>query len=595
MKHPFFPNFFAEPDKNLYEKLKFLIIFRLTAASLAYFIYLLILPKNNSNLFLSFAGYVYVFLGAVFFITLLYLFVLHMIKKSAHENYLHYFGFSQLFLDLAIISAVVILNGGLKSNLIFLYYLLIMLAAFVFLKSGTVFFTVAAVFAIGFTANLQFYFDLPGHGYFVNNPDKLLMISSLNILGVLIFGWLLYKFSGNIKSLSKNIIERDELIKNAENFNKELINNLTQGVIVLNEEKRIVFINRAAMEIIGNDVFKEGLPAKAGMLYHFNLKIGDLFKDFPANVLSAREGEENPYLRRFEINFKDKVIGFVYSVLKDAGYKPGHYIIIFRDITAIKQMEMDAKINEGLITTGKLAGWLAHEIRNPLSAVITSIDILNGREAKAADMLNSSDAKKLLSIIKTESLRVESLVRDFLGFVKVKTDKIGKNEKNYEYFNLYSFVNYIIGQFYSFTRDKGGSIKIVNRIDRELMVFLEKYRIQQIFINIMENSIYSVVNKFDNIKGRGIIKISSSVLHDEEGKDMGRHLCLNFADNGDGIDEKTLKNVFKPLFSTKKDGTGLGLAITKSIIENLNGLIEIKSKIHKGTLISVKLPIYENQ
>jgi len=68
---------------------------------------------------------------------------------------------------------------------------------------------------------------------------------------------------------------------------------------------------------------------------------------------------------------------------------------------------------------------------------------------------------------------------------------------------------------------------------------------------------------------------------------------VKFYDNGEGIGEDIIKNIFKPLFTTKKNGTGLGLSIVKSILDNFNGNISIKSKKNKGTLINIKLPLYE--
>jgi signal transduction histidine kinase len=482
---------------------------------------------------------------------------------------------------------------------------LILIAGFIFLETGVIFSTLVSSLTIGFIADFQFYANIPGHYYFVNNPDKLLLSASLNILGILIFGWMLYKFSKNIKILSDNIVERDYAIKNTAKFNKELINSFSQGIIVLNQENNIVFINKAGIDIAPFEAFKGLLDSRAGMLYYSNIKINDIFENFPLEILKKEDGGNEPV--RFEVKFKDRIIGFSYSkfidlynykgdmanygrktnpVMPALQYAIGRRILLFRDITYIKQMEIDAKINEGLIATGKLAGWLAHEIRNPLSAINTSIDILSTENFIKSTRINKADAKNLINIIKTESIRLESLVRDFLGFVKTKTESGIDEKRNFEYFNLFSFVDFIISQSYTLQNDK---IKIINKIDPDVIVFSEKHRLQQIFINIIENSIYACKSKFSNIKDikRGLIKVSAKIFSNDN------HISIMFLDNGCGIDENIIKNVFKPLFTTKKEGTGLGLSIVKSIVDNLNGLIEIKSKINKGTLILIKLPLYE--
>ena len=586
-------NFNIEGD-NIYEKLKFIIVFRFTAISLAVLTYLIILIKHNSSLFIYTEVEIFIFLFIALFLTVLYSLINYYIRKKKKERYFSLFGLIQLIFDFILISAFVILNGGLGSNLILLYYLLILIAGFIFLGAEIIFFTVASSLTIGFIADLQFYFNVPDHYYYLYNPDKLLFALSLNILGLLIFGWILYKFSKNIKYLSNKVIEIDEVMKNAAIFNKELINSFTQGVIVLNDKNDIVFVNRSGMDLVGAGIFKESLTGKAGTFYYFNLRIDDIFKDFPLNIFE----DEKINNVRFEVKHNGSIIGFSYSKFKENN-NSGWHILLFRDISYVKELELDAKINEGLIATGKLAGWLAHEIRNPLSAINTSIDILNSENRKFAEdvKISGDDFNKLTGIIKAETIRLESLVKDFLGFVNTKTKtfniNIIDNSVNFEYFNLYDFSEYIISQFKS-----SEDYNIVNRIDSKINIFFEKYRLQQIFVNIIENAAASIKSRYKNCGNnkRGKIRISSIKISGDfliEQNKVNNCLIVKFYDNGEGIGEDIIKNIFKPLFTTKKNGTGLGLSIVKSILDNFNGNISIKSKKNKGTLINIKLPLYE--
>ena len=584
-------NFHIEGN-NIYEKLKFIIVFRIAAISLAVLACLLILIKHNLSLFI-YEDEIFIFLFIVIFLTVLYSIINYYIKKKKKERYFGLFGLMQLIFDFILISAFVILNGGLESNLILLYYLLILIAGFIFLGAGIIFFTVSSSLIIGFIADLQFYFDVPGHYYYLYNPDKLLFALSLNILGLLIFGWILYKFSKNIKYLSNKVIEIDEVMKNVAIFNKELVNSFTQGVIVLNDKNNIVFINKSGMDLIGAGIFKESQAGKAGTFYHFNFKIDDIFKDFPLNIFE----DEKINSMRFEIEYNEKIIGFGYSKFKENS-NSGRHILLFRDISYVKELELDAKINEGLIATGKLAGWLAHEIRNPLSAINTSIDILNYENIKFNEdvKISDDDFNKLTGIIKTETIRLESLVKDFLGFVNTKTKtfniNIKDNAANFEYFNLYDFSEYIISQF-KLSED----YNIINRIDSKINMFFEKYRLQQIFVNIIENAAASIKSRYKNCSNNksGKIRISSMEISGDfliEQNKANNCLIVKFYDNGEGIGEDIIKNIFKPLFTTKKNGTGLGLSIVKSILDNFNGNISIKSKKNKGTLINISLPLY---
>ena len=151
-------------------------------------------------------------------------------------------------------------------------------------------------------------------------------------------------------------------------------------------------------------------------------------------------------------------------------------------------------------------------------------------------------------------------------------------------------VNDLISRFYDSSKNNAGDkmrISIYNRINPDIVVFSEKYRIHQIFANIFQNAVQSVQKK--EIKnGAGIIRFGSKIIENRDGR---KQLLVCLSDNGEGMDDFTLKNIFKPLFTTKEDGYGLGLSIVYSILENLNGEIKVLSKINKGTLIKITIPV----
>ena len=584
--------------EKIYEKLKFIIIFRPLAFSVIILAYIL----THFNNIYGYKNFIYFLITALTCLSFLYFGILQYLKKRENLQFLEYFGFIQLFIDFTFIFIILLFNGGLNSRLIFLYYLLILISGFIFLRLGVLVFSVASSIAIGLLADLQYYFNFRHHLFFLSNPDKLLFLTSINILGVLIFGSLLYHFSGGIRILSKRIVERDEFIKNSQNFNKELINSFSQGVIVLNNNHIIVFINKAAVQILNLDRFNQIFLNKAGVLFNFNLGIRDILDNFPSFILN-REDEKynntqhenkNSELKRFEIEHQGKILGFAYTEFVNCKDFPGKFMLLFRDITFIKQVEMESKINEGLMTAGRFAGWLAHEVRNPLFAINTSVDILNTQTLD----YNGDDYKKLISIIKTEALRLNNLVNDFLGFAKIKSKNISCNKDSYENFNLFTMVNDLISQFHdepqaainrSSKNNSNDKIKIniYNRINPNTTIFSEKYRIHQVFVNVLQNAVQSIQK--NGIKNKaGLVRFGSKIIENGDG---GKQLLVCLADNGEGMDNFTLKNVFKPLFTTKENGFGLGLSIVHSILENLDGKIKIESRIDKGTLVKIILPI----
>ncbi|MHB1546228.1 MAG: two-component system sensor histidine kinase NtrB [bacterium] len=562
--------------KDIYNKIRFTIIFRILAFSLIILAYILINFKD----IIRYSVLIYFFIASAIGITLIYWTILTYIKKKENYRFLVYFGYAQLSADSIFISFVVLFNGGINDKFVFLYYVLILTAGFIFLKAGVMIFGIASAIAIGLSADLQYYFDIGYHSYFLYNPDKLLFITSTNILGVLIFSWLLYHFSGELGTLGDTIVERDEFIKNSQNFNRELFNSFSQGVIVLDEDDSVVFLNDAAINMLNLNSSYADFSHKSGILHKFDIQISDVFENFPVNNL-VQESDAKNNLKRFELKYKNMILGFGITKLETSGTKIGRYILLFRDITYIKQLELESKINEGLTTAGKLAGWLAHEIRNPLSAINTSIYVLKTENMDCKE----GNYSRLLDIITTEVHKLDNLVSDFLGFVKIKSKTIGGNG-NFEKINLFYFLEELISKY------AANGIKIHNSVSKELEISSEKSRIGQILANIIQNAVQSIKRKSMSFKNRapeiGIIRIGSKNIKKSADKN---YISISVSDNGEGMDDFTLKNAFKPLFTTKEDGFGLGLSIVYSVTESLGGEADIISRAGKGTLIKINIPI----
>lgn len=618
--------------KNILEKLVFIVIFRPFASSI---IILAFVISGIINPSLHFPGnLIYIFLAFILFLTVLYTLILKYLSKKGKPYQLSYFGFIQLFLDLIFIFAIVLLTGGLNSKLIFLFYLLILMGGFLFLNLGALIFSVVSAMSIGAIANLQYYFNFKGHQFFISNPDSLLLLTSLNILGVLIFGSFLYHYSNGVKLLTEKIIEKDDFIRNSQNFTRELVDSFSQGTIVLDKNFAIIFINRAAIAIFDIENTLKGFNGKSGILNNFNIYINDIINNFPMEIFKENSGlndisssvevsvsgksRKNP-VERFELKYGDKIIGFSINTLPDNRNMPGKYILLFRDISFIKELEMESKINEALATAGKLAGWMAHELKNPLLAINTSVYLLQTKFgdgcheplSEAESSADKSKYKKIIGIIRNETLRLNAIAGDFLRFLRVESGSgleeasgkvAGSNEKLFaddeENFNLFNMVEELRSGMDSVMQSRSGErvkINLHNRINPNIMVSCKKTRIRQVLDNLSQNSVQAVLAKGESGKrvNSGIVRFGA-VFCDKSDTvlpDGGKFLRITVADNGCGMDDFVLKNAFKPLFTTRESGFGLGLSLVKSIIEDCGGEISVKSGKGKGTLIKIILPV----
>ena len=557
--------------KNLYNKLKFAITFRALAFSLIVLTYVLLKYQDITRYYI----FIFFFTAFAIFITILYYAILFFLVKKDNYKFLVFFGYFQLSLDFIVITLIVIIGSSSNDKFIFLYYLLILIAGFIFLKSGVLIYGTASSLAIGISADLHYYFEIGSH-YFLYNPDKLLLITSSNILGVLIFTWMLYRFSYEFNGLSIKIIEKDEFIKKSQNFNRELFNSFSQGIIVADDNFNIIFINEAALKIFNFNT-ERNFNNKTGVVNNSNIKVTDVFENFPVGFFLKKENRGE---RRFELNHKNMLLGFDVTELAEEERSIGNYILLFKDITYIKELEMESRINESLKTAGKFAGWLAHEIRNPLSAINTSAYVLDSGYSD----IKESDRKRLINIIKIESERLNNLVADFLGSIKSKSTAASGNSEN---FNLYQLINEIILKYAS-----GTEVKIHNSVGKEEKIYSEKNRIIQMFSNLIQNAVQSVEISLSNSKKGskkiGIVRIG---LKKENKTNEKNIISITVADNGEGMDDFTLRNASKPLFTTKENGFGLGLSIVYSIAESFGGCVSMVSRKSIGTLIKIDMPI----
>ena len=221
--------------------------------------------------------------------------------------------------------------------------------------------------------------------------------------------------------------------------------------------------------------------------------------------------------------------------------------------------------SEKLASLGKMAAGVAHEINNPLTAVLTFSKLL-------LDDLDKDDPQQEdLQTIVDETLRCRDIVRSLLDFSReTKSKKISENINNIIENTLFLIEHQ--ATFHDIKIDK----KLSSGLPR---IPLDASQIKQVFMNMF-------LNAAEAMSGRGTLTITSSY-------DDNKFLVINIKDTGCGIPEKDINKLFDPFFTTKKvgKGTGLGLAVTYGIIKSHQGLIEVKSTIGEGTEFIIKFPV----
>jgi signal transduction histidine kinase len=216
--------------------------------------------------------------------------------------------------------------------------------------------------------------------------------------------------------------------------------------------------------------------------------------------------------------------------------------------------------SEKMAVLGQLSAGLAHELRNPLSAISGAVEILK------EDMTPSDEHERLIGVATQEVERLNLLVEDFL----ILTMPMQKNQSSVD---LGKIVSDTVDSFTKTIRRS--NIEIVNGIEEGIYVRAHSYRLKQAVWNLLMNSI-------DAMPAGGRVTLSSEL---KDGK-----VILKFSDDGRGIEDKIKSRLFDPFFTTKEVGTGLGLAIVQKVIEGYNGKVDVVSSPGKGTTFIITLP-----
>jgi len=220
---------------------------------------------------------------------------------------------------------------------------------------------------------------------------------------------------------------------------------------------------------------------------------------------------------------------------------------------------------------GNLSARLAHEIKNPMTAIGTFLQMLPQKFDDEEFRTN------FYNIAMEETTRVNSMITELL-------DLINTRESYFELNNLHDLIDKMI--FLISPQSKAKDIEIVRHFDHSIeKVKMDSEKMKQVILNLLSNAV-------DFTPQGGRIEISTAKQSMNGGKE---NIRIEIKDNGIGIDQSMMSKIFDPYFTTKHksnmhNGTGLGLFITHQNIQDHQGTIEVKSEVNKGTTFILTLP-----
>ena len=459
-------------------------------------------------------------------------------------------------LDVVLITGLVYLTGGAGSIFSFLYGAQILTAALT-LGPSAAYYTAAASLACYFLQALALNLgwlppppDQPLSQYILSSRDFQLALVS-NMVGIAAVALLATNLARRAQVAGARLVQAEESAARLERLNDDIVRSIASGVITADDDERILGLNPAAREILRD---REGVLIGAPL----SMVLSDYGTRRPSHPPTRAD---TTGLRADGTRFP---MGFTLSALLDAEGNQTGMLLTFQDLTEIKNLRDRAEQAQRLAVLGRLATGLAHEIRNPLSAISGSVEMV--REGNAL----SPEDGRLLGIVISEVGRLNSLVTTML--------QVGRpSQIQTEAVDLRSIASDVaaVARGES-TASNGLRIEEVSP-EHPVTVKVDPDRMRQVIWNLVKNAVQASPH-------RGTVEVRTGI--DAEG-----NAFLEIVDEGPGIGSAQRDRLFDMFYSGRSHGVGLGLALVKQIVDQHRGRIEILERKGPGTCFRITLPV----
>jgi two-component system, NtrC family, sensor histidine kinase PilS len=477
----------------------------------------------------------------------------------------------QLGADAILVSAFIYVTGGITSYFSSLYLLPIVAASMLRFRRGGL--QVAALSAILYLAIVAGqYIDvgyLPsGWGGIDGELPSLRFAQytvAINLSGFFAVGLLSGSLAEGLRTAGARLEDASHEMEDLRAFNEYVVDSLLSGLATADTDCRILTFNRAASTITG-------LPASQ-VVGQDALEVLQI----PAHVRPRLETLRHTRSLRIDQSYRLGnghmiEIGVTVATLAFPDGRLG-FLFTFQDVTDLKRLERDARLQQRLAAVGEMAAGIAHEIRNPLASMSGSIQVLR------QELPLNEEQAQLMDIVLRESDRLNETIRSFLAYAKPQ-----------RHAPLRLDVRTVVQETARLLRNSP-DVRADHLVDVELPLEpiwyeADESQIRQVTWNLATNGIRAMAHG-----GRLVIAAAIDRNVDRKGAD-GEDMVLTVQDQGCGIPADQLDGIFQPFRSTFEKGTGLGLATVHRIVTDYGGSVEVSSTVGVGTTVRVRLPLH---
>ncbi len=352
-------------------------------------------------------------------------------------------------------------------------------------------------------------------------------------------------------------------VKPGPSFSNVLRDRLACGVVLIDDQWKVVALNGQARRLLGLSPDEATLPA-------FELLPAAL----QAAVREAAGSGKTAAEQQIELSVGGGRTGLNLSVVPlDQRKRDSGVVLVLNDLTAARQLEERLEQLDRLANLGTLAAAMAHEIKNALVAGKTFVDLL----------LEKHQDAELVDVVRREMGRIDAIVGQMLKFGASPRPALGQ-------VRLHKVLDHSLRLVQPQLEDKLVSVSRSFQAAPDVVKGNE-YQLQQAFVNLF-------LNALEAMGSNGALSVATESVSPGCGLEgtgnlaPQSHLRVAIKDNGAGIPPAHMDRLFEPFFTTKPNGTGLGLPITRRIIQEHQGTISVESQAGQGTTFQILLPAW---